>query len=132
MAAFYNLVSAERDDRISTSSIGDGGNELGMGKVQKQVEDHVSLGKEIACVVSSDYLITAGVSNWGGYAIAVGLYVLSTCPIHVRYVRRGLANVGEEVKGKDDFLNTVEQVAVENIFPWHSIFSELNSRLHPG
>ncbi|XP_028396292.1 D-glutamate cyclase, mitochondrial-like isoform X2 [Dendronephthya gigantea] len=105
------FLLAGEDDCISTSSIGDGGNELGMGKVQKQVEDHVPHGKQIACVVPSDFLITAGVSNWGGYAIAVGLYVLSTCPIHVRYVRRGLANVGEDDKGKDDFLNTVEQEA---------------------
>ena len=103
------MILAEKDDRISTTSIGDGGNELGMGKVKEQVEKHVKHGKEIACVVSCDYLITAGVSNWGGYALAVGLHVLFTCPIHARYVRRGLAKVDED-RGVEEFLNSVKQV----------------------
>ena len=107
------LIAAAKDDRISTTSIGDGGNELGMGKVKEQVENHVKLGEQIACVVPSDYLVAAGVSNWGGYAIAVGLYVLSTCPVHERYVKRGLVKVGEDVKEKEDFLNNVEQVRIK-------------------
>lgn len=32
----------------------------------------------------------AGVSNWGGYAVACGLYLLQLCPAHRRYLRRGL------------------------------------------
>lgn len=32
----------------------------------------------------------AGVSNWGGYAVACGLYLLQLCPAHQRYLRRGL------------------------------------------
>ena len=110
MTAFLNVNLAAKDGRISTTSVGDGGNELGMGKVKEQVEKYVPHGEQIACVVPSDYLIAAGVSNWGGYAIAVGLHVLSTCPIHARYVRRGLAAVGEEDKDKGDFLNSAEQV----------------------
>ena len=82
-----------------------------MGKVKDQVEKHVKHGKEIACIVSCDYLITAGVSNWGGYALAVGLHVLSTCPIHARYVRRGLAKIDED-KGVEEFLNSIEQVRI--------------------
>ncbi|KAJ3613725.1 hypothetical protein NHX12_019971 [Muraenolepis orangiensis] len=34
-------------------------------------------------------ITTIGVSNWGGYAVACGLYLLSTCPSHQRYLRRG-------------------------------------------
>lgn len=82
-----------------------------MGKVEAKVEEHIEHGKEIACVVSCDYLITAGVSNWGGYALAVGLYVLSMCPIHVRYVQRGLENVSKQEKCKGDFVSTVEEVS---------------------
>ena len=107
---FIIFVLAEKDDRISTTSIGDGGNELGMGKVKQLVETHVKHGKEIACVVACNYLITAGVSNWAGYALAVGMHVLYTCPIHMRYVRRGLEKVDEETKKKEDFVNTVKQV----------------------
>lgn len=32
----------------------------------------------------------AGVSNWGGYAIACALYILSTCEIHDRYLRKAI------------------------------------------
>lgn len=46
---------------ITTIAIGDGGNELGMGKVAEKVRQHVALGEKIACVVSSDLLITAGI-----------------------------------------------------------------------
>ena len=104
------LISAKKDGRIATSSIGDGGNELGMGKVMENVVKFVKNGECIACNVSSDYLITAGVSNWGGYALAVALYLLSTCPIHLRYVHRGLTKPDEEVKDKDHFLSSVKQV----------------------
>lgn len=31
-----------------------------------------------------------GVSNWGGYAIACALYILSTCEIHDRYLRKAV------------------------------------------
>ncbi|XP_068802937.1 D-glutamate cyclase, mitochondrial isoform X11 [Struthio camelus] len=33
---------------------------------------------------------TTGVSNWGGYAIACALYILSTCDIHDRYLRKAV------------------------------------------
>uniref|UniRef100_A0A8C4KEN7 D-glutamate cyclase n=1 Tax=Dromaius novaehollandiae TaxID=8790 RepID=A0A8C4KEN7_DRONO len=33
---------------------------------------------------------TTGVSNWGGYAIACALYILSTCEIHDRYLRKAV------------------------------------------
>uniref|UniRef100_A0AAY4B3K6 D-glutamate cyclase-like C-terminal domain-containing protein n=1 Tax=Denticeps clupeoides TaxID=299321 RepID=A0AAY4B3K6_9TELE len=75
---------------ISSTGIGDGGNELGMGKVKDRVKAHMPKGSLIACDVAADFAITAGVSNWGGYAVACGLYVLNCCPVHQRYLRRGL------------------------------------------
>jgi hypothetical protein len=53
-------------------SIGDGGNELGMGKVIQHIIDNpkIANGDQIGCVVPADYLIAASVSNWGGYALA--------------------------------------------------------------
>ncbi|KAJ3613729.1 hypothetical protein NHX12_019975 [Muraenolepis orangiensis] len=74
---------------ITTIGIGDGGNELGMGKIKEKVMSLMPNGSLIACDVAADYAITAGVSNWGGYAVACGLYLLSTCPSHQRYLRRG-------------------------------------------
>ncbi|XP_008314793.1 D-glutamate cyclase, mitochondrial-like isoform X3 [Cynoglossus semilaevis] len=35
-------------------------------------------------------ITTTGVSNWGGYAVACGLFLLNTCPSHQRYLKRGL------------------------------------------
>ena len=53
-------------------AIGDGGNELGMGKVLDSIKDNIPNGEKIACVMSADRLIAASVSNWGGYALAAG------------------------------------------------------------
>jgi len=55
-----------------TISIGDGGNELGMGKVIDKIISNpkISDGQKIGCVVAADFLIAASVSNWGGYALA--------------------------------------------------------------
>jgi hypothetical protein len=54
--------------------IGDGGNEVGMGKVPWEViRRNIPNGAVIACRVPVDYLIVAGVSNWGAYALACGV-----------------------------------------------------------
>jgi D-glutamate cyclase len=60
-----------------TIGIGDGGNEIGMGKVPHEtIVKNVPNGDLIHCRVPTDYLIVAGVSNWGAYALAAGVYVL--------------------------------------------------------
>ncbi|KPP79302.1 hypothetical protein Z043_101125 [Scleropages formosus] len=79
-----------RDQALVPAGIGDGGNELGMGKVRGAVRAHMPKGNLIACDVAADYAITAGVSNWGGYAVACGLYLLNACLVHERYLRKGL------------------------------------------
>lgn len=40
--------------------IGDGGNELGMGKVKEKVKSLMPNGSLVACVVPADYAVTAG------------------------------------------------------------------------
>jgi hypothetical protein len=62
---------------IKTSAIGDGGNELGMGKVHDLVIKHVNFGDKIACHRAADNIIIAGVSNWGGLAVSSVLFKLS-------------------------------------------------------
>lgn len=56
-------------------AIGDGGNELGMGKVINNIINNpkISNGDKIGCVIAADYLIAASVSNWGGYALAAAI-----------------------------------------------------------
>ena len=53
--------------------IGDGGNELGMGNVLHAVREHIPRGEVIGASVGCDHLLAAGVSNWGGYALAAAL-----------------------------------------------------------
>jgi hypothetical protein len=62
---------------ITTLGIGDGGNEMGMGKVPwLVVRKNIARGGLIACRVPVDHLIVAGVSNWGAYGLAAGVYHL--------------------------------------------------------
>jgi hypothetical protein len=60
-----------------TIAIGDGGNEIGMGCVPGHlIAQHVPLGDTIGCVVTADFLIAAGVSHWGAYAVLAALAML--------------------------------------------------------
>jgi hypothetical protein len=60
-----------------TIGIGDGGNEIGMGKIpHEMIVKNIPNGDLIHCRVPTDHLIVAGVSNWGAYALAAGVYVL--------------------------------------------------------
>jgi hypothetical protein len=63
---------------VATIGIGDGGNELGMGKIPWEVvADNIPSGEKIACRIPTTHLIVAGVSNWGAYALAAGMIFLS-------------------------------------------------------
>lgn len=44
----------------------------------------------LAGVFFSGSFPPVGVSNWGGYAVACGLYLLHTCPSHQRYLKKAL------------------------------------------
>jgi hypothetical protein len=69
--------AARRSPRLTTLGIGDGGNEIGMGKVPLDtIRRNLPHGERIACCVPTDFLIVAGVSNWGAYALAAGVSVL--------------------------------------------------------
>ena len=60
-----------------TIAIGDGGNEIGMGCVPPAlIAEHVPLGELNGCVVPADFLIAAGVSHWGAYAVLAALALL--------------------------------------------------------
>jgi len=62
---------------ITTIGIGDGGNEIGMGKIRSSVIKSVPMGETICASFASDYLIVAGVSNWGAHALAAALSILA-------------------------------------------------------
>ncbi|XP_049561820.1 LOW QUALITY PROTEIN: D-glutamate cyclase, mitochondrial [Orcinus orca] len=85
------FLAVQKSSGISTTAVGDGGNELGMGKVKEAVKRHIRNGDVIACDVETDFaVIIAGVSNWGGYALACALYILNSCEVHRRYLRKAV------------------------------------------
>ena len=71
--------TAPLDDLFSAGDwtsigVGDGGNELGMGKLPAGlIARSVPNGERIACVTACDHLVVAGVSNWGAYGLMAGL-----------------------------------------------------------
>jgi hypothetical protein len=57
-------------------AVGDGGNEIGMGRLPAGlIARTVPNGGEIASVTSCDHLVVAGVSNWGAYGLLAVLAV---------------------------------------------------------
>ena len=88
---------ASRFDDVTTIGIGDGGNEVGMGKVRDAVVRNIANGETIAASTACDHLVTCGVSNWGGLALACGLYAVAKCRVHNRYRRNGLGFVDDTV-----------------------------------
>ncbi len=77
MSPAHWLFETPGRDYGVTIGVGDGGNEIGMGKIPAEVIEHnIALGGLVACRVPTDHLIVAGVSNWGAYALAAGVYAL--------------------------------------------------------
>ena len=104
------LVAMEHHPRVATIGIGDGGNEVGMGKVCGRVKEHVPKGDTIASCVATDFLLACGVSNWGGYALAAGLFVASSCPLHWRYRNHAISAETPPPFRIEQFLPTAEEV----------------------
>lgn len=68
-------------NNIIRIGIGDGGNEIGMGKIPwKVIAANINNGAKIACATTVDHLVVAGVSNWGGYALGSGLLLNAGFP----------------------------------------------------
>ena len=60
-----------------TIGIGDGGNEIGMGKVPHEtIVKNIPNGDLIHCRTATEHLVVAGVSNWGAYALAGGVFAI--------------------------------------------------------
>lgn len=91
---------AAKSSSCTTIGIGDGGNELGLGKVQNRTAKHVSLGEKIGAAVSADLVVICGVSNWGGYSMAATLYAET---------KRQPASLGTGDVKIEEFVPTPEQ-----------------------
>lgn len=59
-------TSSPKAPRPRSVGIGDGGNEVGMGKILSTIlQSSIPNASSIACIVPTDHLIVASVSNWG-------------------------------------------------------------------
>jgi D-glutamate cyclase len=77
MSPAHWLLEAAPRHNITTIGIGDGGNELGMGKIPWDIiQRNIPGGGLVACRVGADWLIVCGISNWGAYGLAAGVRVL--------------------------------------------------------
>src|SRR5262245_62095169 len=69
--------------RVPTIGIGDGGNEIGMGKIAWDIIDrNITGGGLVACRVPTERLIVCGISNWGAYALSAGVWKLRRQALH--------------------------------------------------
>ncbi len=71
------LLAPPGQRNYRTIAVGDGGNELGCGGLRERLMAHVEHGELIFCATPADYLIPAGVSNWGAFALVAALSLLS-------------------------------------------------------
>jgi hypothetical protein len=58
-----------------TVGIGDGGNEIGFGKVYDVAAEILPYGDTIVTTVATTYLYPVAISNWGAYALAAALAI---------------------------------------------------------
>ncbi len=75
------LLAPPAPRNFTTLAVGDGGNELGLGGLRAQLGDRITHGELIFCATAADHIVPAGISNWGGYAIAAALSLLSGKPL---------------------------------------------------
>jgi len=74
MTPVHPLLEQCREAGITTIGIGDGGNEVGMGKLPIDlIANNIPDGAKIACRLATDHLIVAGISNWAAYAVIAGV-----------------------------------------------------------
>ena len=68
--------------KIPTIGIGDGGNEIGMGKVADIISERLDI---VPCRVKTDYLVIATVSNWGAFGLVAYLQMMTEVELMPTY-----------------------------------------------
>lgn len=63
------VVEEARRRGVLTIGMGDGGNEVGLGKIIDAVETVVPTGKTIGAAVDTDILVIGSIANWAAYGV---------------------------------------------------------------
>ena len=121
------LLAPPQQRNYATLAIGDGGNELGLGGLREQLKGGIDHGELIFCATAADYVVPAGISNWGAYALVAALSVISgkqllRPPEHERTILQAMIAAGAvdgctrqqalSVDGLvwDDYASTLEDI----------------------
>ncbi|WP_454690360.1 glutamate cyclase domain-containing protein [Achromobacter aloeverae] len=88
VAHAHLLADALRARGLPTLAVGDGGNEIGFGRLRASLADVLPGGRDCGCpchgglldATEVDLLLPAAVSNWGAYAIAAALALVHGRP----------------------------------------------------
>ena len=74
------FIIAMNENAKMTVGIGDGGNEIGFGKIFEEARNIVLFGERTVTTTATTYLFSAAVSNFGAYAVATALALGATRP----------------------------------------------------
>lgn len=74
------VIDEAKARNIPTIGIGDGGNEIGFGAIREAVVEHIPHGDVLCANSATDIVYPVGVSNWGCYAVAAALAILTSKP----------------------------------------------------
>lgn len=85
MAPLFDLAA---DRGVLTVGVGDGGNEIGFGRIEDAVREIQPWGDACECPceggvatrVATDHLVVGGTSNWGAYGVQAMVAVLAETP----------------------------------------------------
>lgn len=137
------LYDALNDD-VLTVSVGDAGNEVGMGLVQDVVKDQIKYGSKCQCScgagiassIETDILVPATVSNWGGHAIAaclsdiVDTQILHNVDVERRMLEQAAINGGVDgiIGGTNAWCDGLPPKTHESIV--QLLHETLNSSVH--
>lgn len=135
MAKVDLLFKEATQHNIATIGIGDGGNEIGMGNIRKNIERHIPYGKTCRCGCGGgiapanevDVLVVSSISNWGAYGIAANLAALceDIDVLHDRELEERLLKRSADARFIDGITGYVDASADGLRWPVHAAFVTL-------
>ncbi|WP_374527273.1 glutamate cyclase domain-containing protein [Acinetobacter sp.] len=135
----YLLADSASELNILTIGIGDGGNEVGFGKMRDAVTkvhpfQGISKGgfeSGLITVTKTDITVAASVSNWGAYAVCAAIAYLLKLPslLHDAETEKRTIKACAAVGGRDG-ANSLQQPSVDGIdLDGHAAFIQLLNSL---